>query len=331
MNLFNFFLLSILFIKIRHVLCVSTNEVLRDKRIEFNDYAKVIIHDSNLVDKNEKLLGNSLRTYKYYLVKSTTEIRAIFIYDDFNINIAKILGIHNEQHEAYISNIQSNINSLYPLDETSTFSEVLYKERKMFSLETDYSTTNYVFTKFIFNINIEEEEEEYIMSLLINNELNMKKKNLEIVTKDNTQKEINRNKQYEGSNSVSLYKKSNHPPAFAQFIGALMNVVSIITSISGAISAVSSMFTGSPSPSPPSFLGDEYSVLSTYEERKVASTPSNVKKNATQPSYDDEYADEDAYEDDYDEYGDEYGDEYDDEYGDEYDDEYDDEYGDDHY
>ncbi|GAB64752.1 hypothetical protein PCYB_031650, partial [Plasmodium cynomolgi strain B] len=274
MNPLSIFLLSIFFIKAALVCAISTHEVLNDKRIEFKNNAKRIINESYLVDQNEKLLGSSLRTYKYYLVTGTTEFRAIFIFDDLNVNKATELGISNAQHEADILNVEENVKNIYPLDEISTFNEVLYRERKMFSLETAYSTTSYVLAKFVFDVNVEEEDEEDIMSLLIETELNMKKKKLEVVTKEDggAQQGDNINSSDVKSNnsqSVGLYKKK-HPQAFTQFIGLLVSIVSMVTSISGAISAVAPSFSGTPSPSPPEFLGDEAWTLPTYEERKVS-------------------------------------------------------------
>ncbi|KAI4840671.1 hypothetical protein MKS88_000904 [Plasmodium brasilianum] len=326
MNIFSLLFLSILFIKVAHVCGISTNEVLRDKRIEFRNSAKFVINESNLVDKNEKLVGTSLRTYKYYLVKGTTEIRAIFIFDDLNMNKAKVLGIHNEQHEIDILNVQNNMNKLYPLDEISTFSDVIYKERKTFSLETSYSTTSYVLTKFVFNINIEEENDENVMSLLVDNELNMKKKNLQIKIKNDKQEGNNNSNNnnnnssngiYRDSNSINLYQK-RHPQVFTQFIGIIGSIISLATSIPGAISAISSLFKGSPSPSPPQFLGDENSKLPTYEERKSAYISSAQVKKGGPYKNENRYMYDDNYDEDNDEYDDDYNDEYEDEYEDEY-------------
>ncbi|ANQ06281.1 Mitochondrial carrier protein [Plasmodium coatneyi] len=331
MNPLRIFLLSIFFIKAALVCAISTHEVLNDKRIEFKNNAKRIINESYLVDKNEKLLGSSLRTYKYYLVKSTTEFRAIFIFDDLNVNKATELGIRNAQHQADILNVEENVNNIYPLDEISTFNEVLYRERKMFSLETAYSTTSYVLAKFVFDVNVEEEDEEDIMSLLIETELNMKKKKLDVLTKEDggAQQGGNINSSDIKSNhsqSVEMYKQK-HPQVFTQFVGLLVSIVSMATSISGAISAVSSAFSGAPSPSPPEFLGDEAWALPTYEERKVSKreAPKGKKGKRTpqeDPYYDDDYDDDDYYDDEY--YDDDY---YDDEY---YDDDYYDDYGDDY-
>ncbi|CDU84918.1 hypothetical protein YYC_03226 [Plasmodium yoelii 17X] len=302
MSIINYiYFLSILFLQITSTYGISTNEVLRDKKLEFIDYAKFIIDESNLVDKNEKLLGSSLRTYKYYLVKSATEIRAIFIYDDFNVEKADMLDMNIENHKLDIINLENIMNFLYPLDETSIFSEDLYKERKMYSLETDYSATTYVLIKFVFNVNIEKEDDEYVLSLLIGNELNMKNKNLEIVKNDNDKlpqlKDQRKDLQNNDTNFNILNRNKLHPQVFTQFIGAIIGIVSMITSISGAISAVSPMFSGSDTPSPPTFLGDENSSLPTYSERIHNSTPSKNTYNNTRDEFYDEY--EDEYDDDY--------------------------------
>ncbi|EUD65043.1 hypothetical protein C922_04554 [Plasmodium inui San Antonio 1] len=334
MNPLNILLLSIFFIKEALVCAISTHEILNDKRIEFKNNAKRIINESYLVDKNEKLLGSSLRTYKYYLVKSTTEFRAIFIFDDLNVHKATELGIGNAEHEADILNVEGNVNNIYPLDEISTFNEVLYRERKMFSLETAYSTTSYVLAKFVFDVNIEEEDEQDIMSLLIETELNMKKKKLDVVTKEDGGAQEGDNIESSDMNSnhsqsVELYKK-RHPQVFTQFVGMLVSIVSMVTSISGAISAVSSVFSGTPSPSPPEFLGDEAWALPTYEERKVSKRESPKDKKGKKDPQEDPHYDEDHYEDDY--YDGDYddGDYYDGDYddGDYYDGEY---YEDDYY
>ncbi|EDL43607.1 hypothetical protein, conserved [Plasmodium vivax] len=345
MNPLSTFLLSIFFIKAALVCAISTHEVLNDKRIEFKNNAKRIINESYLVDKNEKLLGSSLRTYKYYLVKGTTEFRAIFIFDDLNLNKATELGIRNAQHEADILNVEGNVKNIYPLDEISTFNEVLYRERKMFSLETAYSTTSYVLAKFVFDVNIEEEDEEDIMSLLIETELNMKKKKLDVLTEgdggaqrggnmnsisssDMQSNQSNHANHSNHSQSVELYKKKR-PQVFTQFVGLFVSIVSMVTSISGAISAVASVFSGTPSPSPPEFLGDEAWTLPTYEERRVSKreAPKAGKgKKAPQedPYYDDDYSDGDYYDGDYYD-GDYYdGDYYEDDY---YEDDYYDDYG----
>ncbi|CAD2102698.1 hypothetical protein YYG_02623 [Plasmodium vinckei petteri] len=311
MNIISYiYILSILVLQITGIYGISTNEVLRDKKLEFIDYAKFIIDESNLVDKNEKLLGSSLRTYKYYLVKSATEIKAIFIYDDFNVDKADMLDAPIENHRLNIIDLDNIMNLLYPLDETSIFSEDLYKERKMYSLETDYSATTYVLIKFVFNVNIENEDDEYVLSLLIGNELNMKNKNLEIVKNNDDKlpqiKDQRTDLQNNDPNFNILNRNKLRPQVFTQFIGAIIGIVSMITSISGAISAVSPMFSGSDTPSPPSFLGDENSSLPTYSERINHSAPSkNTYDNTTDEFYD-EY--EDEYDDDY-----YYGNGYDDE------------------
>ncbi|GAW79267.1 hypothetical protein, conserved [Plasmodium gonderi] len=323
------FLLSILFINKAHVHAISTHEILVDKRIEFRNNAKLVINESYLVDKNDKLLGNSLRTYKYYLVKGTTEFRAIFIFDDLNMYKATELGINKEQHEVDILNIENNMNNIYPLDEMSTFNEVLYREKKMFTLETEYSTTTYVLAKFVFNVNVEEENEEDIMSLLIEVELNMKKKKLDIVKEegdDNDAHHVDNNsytdRQMNHSNTVELYKKKQ-PQVFTQFIGLLVSIASIVTSISGAISAVAPVFSGASSPSPPEFLGNEASSLPTYKERMVEKSETynqmKNKKTENRKHYFDDYYGDEYYDDEY--YDDEY---YDDEYydGEYYDGEY---------
>ncbi|CAD2102693.1 conserved Plasmodium protein, unknown function [Plasmodium vinckei] len=302
MNIISYiYILSILVLQITGIYGISTNEVLRDKKLEFIDYAKFIIDESNLVDKNEKLLGSSLRTYKYYLVKSATEIKAIFIYDDFNVDKADMLDTSIENHRLNIIDLDNIMSLLYPLDETSIFSEDLYKERKMYSLETDYSATTYVLIKFVFNVNIENEDDEYVLSLLIGNELNMKNKNLEIVKNNNDKlpqiKDQRTDLQNNDTNFNMLNRNKLRPQVFTQFIGAIIGIVSMITSISGAISAVSPMFSGSDTPSPPSFLGDENSSLPTYSERINHSAPSkNTYDNTTDEFYD-EY--EDEYDDDY--------------------------------
>ncbi|CAA9986496.1 conserved Plasmodium protein, unknown function [Plasmodium knowlesi strain H] len=331
MNPLSIFLLSIFSIKAALVLAISTHEVLNDKRIEFKNNAKRIINESYLVDKNEKLLGSSLRTYKYYLIKSTTEFRAIFIFDDLNVNKAAEIGIRNDQHEADILNVEENVNNIYPLDEISTFNDVLYRERKMFSLETEYSTTSYVLAKFVFDVNVEEEDEEDIMSLLIETELNMKKKKLDVITKkdgdaEQGEKVNSSDIKSDYSQSADLYKKK-HPQSFTQFIGLLVSIVSMATSISGAISAVAPAFSGTPSPSPPEFLGDEAWVLPTYEQRKISrgegpkGREGRGARKEEDDYYDDDYYDDDYYEDDY--YEDDY---YDDDYYDDYGGDYDNEY-----
>lgn len=311
MKILNLILLSIIFLKYYHVCCISTREILRDKRNEFQRYCEFIINEKNLVDNNEKIVNNSIRTYKYYMEKGIKEIVAIFIFDDLNITKARELGILNKaDHELNISNIPKNIQNIYPLDEINSFSDLIYKERKLFSFETEYSVTNYVFTKFVFHVKITEENDEEIMFLMINNELNMKQKNLEIIKKTD-EYNGNNNMPSVNSNSVNLYQK--HPQAFVQFIGAIIGIATLVSSISGAVSGISSIFSSRPAPTPPEFLGDEKSKLSKYETGKKEVEKKDKKKKYYQEEDDvydyDEYYDDEYYDDKY--YDDEY---YDDEY-----------------
>ncbi|SOV74103.1 conserved Plasmodium protein, unknown function [Plasmodium sp. gorilla clade G3] len=330
MKILNLILLSIIFLKCHNVCCISTREILREKRNEFQRYSEFIINEKNLVDNNEKIINNSIRTYKYYMEKGIKEIVAIFIFDDLNITKARELGIQNKtDHELNINNIQKNIQNIYPLDEINSFSDLIYKERKLFSFETEYSVTNYVFTKFVFHVKITEENDEEIMFLMINNELNMKEKNLEIIKKTNEYNNGNNNIPNVNSNSVNLYQK--HPQAFVQFIGAIIGIATLVSSISGAVSGISSIFSSRPAPTPPEFLGDEKSKLSKYETGKKEVEKKDKKKKYYKEKddayddyeyYDNEYYDDEYYEDEY--YDDEYYDDeyYDDEYYDEYDDDY---------
>ncbi|CRG98159.1 conserved Plasmodium protein, unknown function [Plasmodium gallinaceum] len=312
-NFFNFLFLSIFIIKIQNICAITTNEIIKNKRINFLNEARNIINQSNLVDQNEKIMDDSLRTYKYYMLKDKTEIRAIFIFDDLNINKAKKLGIYDQKHKIDILDIQNRVHNLFPLDGISSLTDVLYKERQTFSFNTDYAITNYVFSRFVFNINVHEKNDEEIMSLLLDNELIMKKKNL-IIKKNNNGYEANDSIERYTQNSNNLLK--NHPHSFSQFIGALLNISSIVTSISGTISAISSLFSNEPSPSPPKFLGEEKAPLLTHVERKTILNKSENKSHHSyrknNKEYEDEYEDEDEYEEEYeDEYEDEDEDEYD--------------------
>lgn len=150
--------------------------------------------------------------------------------------------------------------------------------------------------------------------LMINNELNMKQKNLEIIKKTD-EYNGNNNMPSVNSNSVNLYQK--HPQAFVQFIGAIIGIATLVSSISGAVSGISSIFSSRPAPTPPEFLGDEKSKLSKYETGKKEVEKKDKKKKYYQEEDDvydyDEYYDDEYYDDKY--YDDEY---YDDEYYDDY-------------
>ncbi|CRG98575.1 conserved Plasmodium protein, unknown function [Plasmodium relictum] len=289
---FYFLIFSIFFINIKHICAITLNDIVKDKRFKFLNEARVIIDQSNLEDQNEKLIDNSLRTYKYYMKKYATEIRAVFIFDDLNIDEAKGLGVYNEKNKVDILDVQKRLPDLFPLDEISSFSDTLYKERQTFSFKTNYSITNYVFSRYVFNINIQEKDDEEIMSLLLENELIMKKKNLV----------IKKNNGYEGNGSIEKYTHNSnnllkrYPHSFSQFIGALFNITSIISSISGVVSAVSSLFSSEPSPSPPKFLGEEKAPLPTHEERTTSSNKSDSKKKKNDKDYEEEYEDDDEYE-----------------------------------